>query len=319
MIKHLPKGIRHIAYALRVWRTARGADAVFAEDTVSAGLPALWAARAARRPCIVRVPGEHAWEQGRQRFGVVDTLDEFQTKRYSWRVELLRFLGRYTVRHADRVVVPSHYFERIVSGWGVDASRLGVIYNGIEAVPPELPAEPPTRPFVVSVGRLVPWKGFLALIDVLPQLPEWQLVIVGDGPQRAMLEAAAETRGVHDRVHFTGSVSRPQVLGWLSAADAFVLNSSFESFSYQVVEALAMGTPVIATRIGSIPELVNEGSEGVLVEPNDRTALVRSIESVKKQPEAWAVRADAGRRKAEQFSAKATAEQTADLVRSLVV
>lgn len=307
-VRYLPKGIRHVVYAFRLWNKARYADVVFAQDTVSVGFPALVAARFARVPFVVRVPGDHAWEQGRERFGVTDSLDVFQTKRYGWRVETLRFIARFVVQHADLVIVPSHYFERIVGGWLANKDCLRVIYNGVDFDGiSKKPEEVPEHPFFVSVGRLVPWKGFKALIEILPKLPEWSLVIVGDGPLRGELMEKAHEMRILDRVRFVGNVTRAEVLGWLSVADAFVLNSSFESFSYQIVEAMGVGVPVIATAIGSIPELVTDGVEGVLIHPDDSEAVCSALASVMRSPELWAGRCVAGKKKAQTFSANRTA------------
>ncbi len=319
-VASLPKGIRHLKYLLLVYRAARSSDAVFAQDTMSVGVPAYLAARLARKPFLVRVPGDHAWEQGRQRYGVTDDLDTFQTKRYRWQVELLRSISRYVVRHADKVIVPSSYFERLVGGWLGDArGSLVRIYNGIDfSVIPEKPEMLPDRPFLVSVGRLVPWKGFGGLISLLTRLPEWSLVIIGDGPERTRLGALVRENNLDSRVSFTGNVSRAQVLGWLSVADAFVLNSSFESFSYQLVEALAVGVPTIATNIGSIPEILENEEQGILVAPDDFDALCVALRSVRTESTRWSERIVAGREKARDFSAERTARAFAALIEGVV-
>ncbi|MDR3548048.1 MAG: hypothetical protein P4M11_07255, partial [Candidatus Pacebacteria bacterium] len=91
-VRHLPSGIRHVAYAFEVWKEARRADGIVAFDTFSACLPAAWVARVLRKPLIIRVPGDFAWEQATQRFGVTDSIEVFQTKRYGFRVEMTRWL-----------------------------------------------------------------------------------------------------------------------------------------------------------------------------------------------------------------------------------
>lgn len=316
-VRHWPKGLRHIQYAWRLWRAARRADVLFAQDTVSAGLPALLAARLARVPLLVRVPGDHAWEQGRQRFGVTDSLEEFQKKRYGWRIELLRRVARAVVRHATLVTVPSEYFKRIVGEW-VTRTDIRVIYNGVDlALKPVRPPRLPSRPFFVSIGRLVPWKGFGELIELVERMPGWTLVIVGDGPLRTELADQVRARGVEDRVIFTGSLPRAEVAGWLGVSDAFVLNSSFESFSYQVVEAMGAGVPVIAPAIGSIPELIHDGVEGVLVTPGDLQSIEKALRSVHADSALWRGRTEAARHAAARFSADATAQAFAQAVRDV--
>jgi glycosyltransferase involved in cell wall biosynthesis len=318
-VRSRPKGVRHLWYAWLVYRAAKESGVVFAQDTVSVGFPALLAARLARVPFVVRVPGDHAWEQARVRYGVDDSLEAFQRTRYGFRIELLRQISRLTVRHADRVVVPSHYFESVVRGWLTNPDRLRVIYNGIEPV--ETIAHTthvePGHPYMVSVGRLVPWKGFAALIDVLEALPTWSLVLVGQGPLEHELKARARQRGVAERVRFIGNAPRDEVLRWYAAADCFVLNTSWESFSYQTVEAMASGVPVVATRVCSLPELIHDGVEGVLVEPDNLSELARAIASVKSEEEVWRSRVDAAKKKAVQFGAERTAAAIGALVQEV--
>lgn len=317
-VKRFPKVVRHALYAWRLWRAARGAQALFAEDSVSVGVPAALAASLARIPLIIRVPGDHAWEQGRQRFGVTDSLDDFQNRRYGWRIEFLRRLARFSLSRAALVIVPSDYFRKIVGRWGVPPERLRVIYNGIEPETAIPPRDLPARPFAVSAGRLVPWKGFDTLIELAARMPAWSFVIAGDGPLRKRLETAARERGVTLRVRFIGSIPRAELLGWLEAADAFVLNSSFESFSYQVVEAMGAGTPVIATAIGSIPELVHDKTHGALVKPDDLAGLESALESVLTDAAGWRERSEAAKQKARAFSAEATGEALASSLRAVV-
>ena len=202
-IRRLPKVFRHIAFGVRVFRAARHADVVSAHDTVSVGLPSALAAMFAGKQLVVCVPGDYAWEQGVQRFGVKDSIDDFQHKRYGFSVEWLRMLQRFVVRRASVVVVPSAYFGKVVEAWGVKPERLRVVYNSVELETPIQPDNKPEGNVMVSAGRLVPWKGFDGVIEALQRLPEWKLVIIGDGPERARLERLANHRAVANRATFT--------------------------------------------------------------------------------------------------------------------
>jgi len=316
-VRRFPRGIRHVVYTWKIFSRARKADLVFVQDTVSTGLPVALAAFFARRPFILRVPGDYAWEQGRQRFDVRDSLDDFQTKRYGFRIACLRMVQKFVVARASVVIVPSAYFGGIVSAWGVGQDRLRVIYNSIDIGKPIPPAAKPAGHTMVSVGRFVPWKGFDALIGLLPQLPEWNLVLIGNGPERSNLEEKARTLGVEGRVTFTGALSHAEVFGWYEASDAFVLNTSFESFSYQVAEALTVGVPVIATNIGSLPELVENGKEGGLVAPDDMDAIQNALKSVVDEPELWKKRVEAGKVKARLFNPETMLEKFVAVCKSL--
>ncbi len=306
--RHLPKILRHVHYCYRLWRLCRKTDVVLAQDVLSVGLPALLAAKLSRTPLVVRVPGDYAWEQSTQRFGVTDSIDTFQAKRYGFIVQALRWLQTRVVCGANFVVTPSDYFKRLVIGWGVPPDRIETIYNGVTFIDiPEL-RERPAGKIIVSAGRLVPWKGFATLIKIMPQLTGWQLVILGDGPERASLEALVNEVGVLNRVRFLDSIPRSEVLAWCAAADAFVLNTHFESFSFQTVEAMYSGTPVIVTNVGSLPELITNDQEGVLIKPDDAIAFSAAIRSIETNPNYWEMVTRRAKTKALQFSVTATVD-----------
>jgi glycosyltransferase involved in cell wall biosynthesis len=292
-VRHLPKVLRHLAYFFMCWRRARGADIIFAQDTVSVGLPALCAALLSRKKFVVRVPGDYAWEQGAQRFGAAVPIEEFQQRSFGVRVGLLRAVQRFVVRRAHRVVAPSRYLERLILGWGADPKRVSLIYNGVELpVPAEAPAQRPQGFLVVSVGRRVPWKGFEALERVVAREPGWSVKIVSNA-------------------------TRAQALGWVKAADAFVLNSTYEGLSHLLIEALSLAVPIVATRVGGNPEVLRDGVEGLLIPAQDEEALYRALKQIEQDPQAARARAGEAARRAEQFSVERTVDGLAQLLTSL--
>lgn len=316
--RQYPKGIRHVHYLFRLWKLAKGTDIIFAQDVLSVGLPALIVARLTKKTFIVRVPGDYAWEQSVQRYGVADSIDEFQARKYNWKVELLRFLQKKVVSGATKVVTPSDYFNRLVCGWGVAKEKVVTIYNGVDVSTQPAVVKKDRSPLMVSAGRLVPWKGFKILIDILSELPDWKLKIIGTGPDEQLLKNYAVEKGVAERVDFTGRLPKEELLGWCAIADVFVLNTHFESFSYQIVEAMSVGAPIIATNVGSIPELITTDEEGVLVEPDDKVALVSSIDSVTRQSDKWETLSKNAKQKAQKFSVSATMQQLHALFTDIV-
>ncbi|MGH3065067.1 MAG: glycosyltransferase, partial [Gaiellaceae bacterium] len=126
-------------------------------------------------------------------------------------------------------------------------------------------------------GRLGPQKALGVAFDAVAAVPGVTLVVAGDGPDRRSLERRAAELGLEARVRFLGSVSREDVLRLFRAADASVLSSAWENFPHAVVEALAVGCPVIATAVGGVPEVVRDGENGLLVSPNDAAALAAAI------------------------------------------
>ena len=280
-VRHLPKLLRHIAYTRLVIKRARSADVVFAQDPVSVGLPVCLAMFFLHRPFMLKVVGDYAWEQGRQRFGVADLLDDFQKKRYGVMVELLRAIEKGVARRAARVIVPSDYLGGIVAGWGVKQDRLVRIYNGVDlsekAIAPE---HVPGGTLIVTSARLVPWKGIDALIDIIAKEHSWKLAIVGDGPERARLELHARGFNVQDRALFLGDLSHREALGWYQAATVFVLNSSYEGLSHVLLEAMQLSCPIVTTNVGGNPELIEDGKTGLLVLPHDTELLHAALSHV---------------------------------------
>lgn len=283
-VRHLPKLVRHIAYFFNVLKALRTADAVLALDPVSVGLPCMLAARVTRKPLFLKVGGDYAWEQGTQRFGITSSLDTFVHEHMvPLPVRTLRFIQGYVASHARRVIAPSHYLKNIVATWGVPLERIVVVYNGVQketegTLPESLLSR--SHPRVVTVGRLVPWKGIPGLIDAVVTLreefPEASLTIVGDGPDRATLETYAGTR-LPNAVSFTGALSHADTLAVIKNADVFVLNSTYEGLSHLLIEAASLGVPIVATSVGGNPEVVTDGVGGLLVPPGDPEALAKAL------------------------------------------
>ena len=130
---------------------------------------------------------------------------------------------------------------------------------------------------LVFAGRLGPQKALGVALQALVDVPDTSLAVAGDGPQRTALEGRARELGLDGRVSFLGSVPREQVLRLFHAADASLLPSAWENFPHTIVEALAVGCPVIATAVGGVPEVVRDGENGLLVAPGDPDALAAAI------------------------------------------
>jgi glycosyltransferase involved in cell wall biosynthesis len=284
--------IRHIVYTWKLFQKSKTANCIFALDPVSVGVPAAVVSKIRNAPLLLRLGGDYAWEQGKQRYGVLDTLDEFVHKphTYSWQVRLLVCLERWVAKSAKRVIVPSQYLGRIIEAWGVDAKNIQVIYSAHKPLNLEKTkaqykdAYGYTYPTIISVGRLVPWKGFTELIDAVAflkkEFPTIRLLIGGDGEQKEFLETHAHALGVADQVSFLGALSRHDMACHVAAADVFVLNTSYEGLSHQLLEVMEVGTPIITTIAGGNTELVTSGKEGLLVSVKDTPALVEAMKEM---------------------------------------
>ncbi|MEK7501446.1 MAG: glycosyltransferase family 4 protein [Patescibacteria group bacterium] len=276
-VRKYPKIIRHSIYFFIVFVKAFSVDIIFAQDTVSVGFPSLCVAKILGKKFFVRVPGDYAWEQAVQRYGISDSIDEFQNKKYFRHVEFLRKVQKITVNNADKVITPSMYFKNLVSGWVKNRGKVFCIYNGIDFSDIPEPNNKYNSKTIISAGRLVPWKGFQTLIGMMRFLPDWKLFIAGDGPMKDELESTIIKDDVKDRVCLLGQIPRKELIEKIQKSDIFVLNTSFESFSFQIVEAMAVGTPVITTNIGNLAEIIDNERSGILIAPNDEQVIITNI------------------------------------------
>lgn len=325
-IRHLPRGIRHIAYFALLVRKSYGIDLIYAQDPVSVGLPAYLAALFLHKPFALKVVGDYAWEQGKTRFGVKENLDAFvEMKPYPFPVAVLRAIETFVARRADRIIVPSQYLKKIVRKWGIEAGKITVVYNSFEHDLPlfvERREEPREEKTIMSAGRLVPWKGFLTLValmhDLMRHFPSVKLVIAGDGPDRRMLERCIRDRGLSQNVFLTGALPVEKLDRYVQGADVFVLNTSYEGFSHQLLEVMAVGTPIVTTRVGGNPELIEDGVTGLLVAPDDRPALIRAIEKVLLDEEFAGALAAAAHKKVSEFTVDRMVKETLAVLKSAV-
>jgi len=161
------------------------------------------------------------------------------------------------------------------------------IYNGLDLEifkEDSLPREPN---LILSVGRLIPKKGFEYLIGACQILKEkgldFKCKIIGEGGQRNVLEQELKERGVDDRVEFLGSKTQDEVIRWMRRSTLLCLpcivadNGDRDALPTVLLEALALGLPVVSTRVTGIPEIVEDGKEGLLVEEKDQSALSQAI------------------------------------------
>ncbi len=190
-------------------------------------------------------------------------------------------LPAFLIRHSCFALTVSEFNRRFLVDRdpGV-ADKVRVHHCGIDLVLFRPRAAQAAERFrILTVARLQPRKGIADLIEACRLLQgelDFACVIVGDGPQRAELEATVARFGLTARFHFRGACSQRQVVDELRQASVFVLPSYSEGVPVSVMEAMAMGVPVVATRVNGVPELVREGT-GILVDPGDVRALAQAL------------------------------------------
>jgi len=236
-------------------------------------------------------------------------------------------LRRLTAGLSDRVVAVSEVQAQwLRATLRIPARRVIVLPNAVEpsrfADLPE-PAEvlrelgiPTGEPLFVCIARLAPVKEPDTLLAAMEEAPG-HLILVGDGPLRAALEERARRGPLAGRVHFAGS--RLDVRPFLSAAWAVCLSSRDESQPVAILEALAAGRPIVATRVGGIPEVVEEGRTGWLVPAGDPRALAAALRRAAEDP-SWRERAGAAGRDlvARRYAIRSRAAAIEDMIARLV-
>jgi glycosyltransferase involved in cell wall biosynthesis len=181
-------------------------------------------------------------------------------------------------RGAHRVVANSHALRSLALGSAPDMT-IDVILNGAVLSPRNGTRGGGSGLRVLAVSRLIERKGLDVLIKAIGRLraEAFSLDIAGDGPDREPLEQLARSCGVADRVRFHGFMDRPALASLYAQADIFVLASLNESCSMALLEAMGWGLPIIATRVGGTSELIDHGSNGLLIRADDVDELTTAV------------------------------------------
>jgi glycosyltransferase involved in cell wall biosynthesis len=279
LVRHLPKGASHFFYFLKVLQMGQKADIIFAQDPVSVGLPTALASKILRKKFIIKIVGDFAWEQHQNKTSGFVDLEKFQNNKYDFLTEARRKIEHWVAGKADKIIAPSEYLKKIIKTWGVAEERIDVIYNAIGSENAfDADNSDAEKIYLLSVGRLVPWKGFGALIDLMPELPEEiKLVIIGGGPEKKRLEDRVKSLELENRVELAGSVPHEKMKEYFAQARIFVLNTGYEGLSHVLLESMSFGAPVITTNIGGNPELIKNGWNGILVEYDNKKQLKEAI------------------------------------------
>lgn len=277
----------------RVARRARAYDVLYANSQKAFVVAAL-AGRWARRPVVWHLRD-------------LLTAEHFSRSRR-------RLVVRLANRWARRVLANSEATAQAFVSRGGRMDKIGVVHNGIDPTPfveVDRAAVAAVRaelglgavPVVGVFSRLAPWKGQDVLLDALAALPRVHALLVGaalfgeEVHYAASLHEQAERLGLADRVHFLGF--RSDIPALLHGVDVVVHTSTApEPFGRVVVEGMMAGRPVVATRAGGVPEIIDDGRTGILVAPGDVQALTRAIDRLLTSPEEAQTLAEAGRKEA---------------------
>lgn len=322
--KRIPWFLRHLIYAGKVFWQASRHDRVFVLNVLHGGIPVYLAQLLFKKKFIVKIVGDRAWEaaiNGRKTYLMID--DWQKSRKKGW-ISFLTKGQTGICKKAEKVIVPSQYLARMVRGWGVPENKIIIIYNGVEFAPKDLLKEEARKAIgiagniLLSVGRLVPWKGFRMLIKIMPQLLRinqfFRLVIVGDGPEYKILQSMVKNLGLDKKVFLVGRKSREELATYLAAAEIFILNTGYEGFSHQILEVMRAGIPVVTTGAGGNREVIQQGANGFMVKYNDEFNLIEAVKTVWQTPELQKRFSEEGKKTVEFFSVEKMLEETVQIL-----
>jgi len=309
-----------------VFRHARKYDVVYVQEHIA--LFHVLGAWLARRPVVIRIMVDGAWEVS-HRFGLIgdDNINEFQGKRYGWKVGLIRKAQVFWWNRVRRIIACSDFLRWIpIKTYGISEEkcvRVHNAYNGrsadevtqTQAEARALHGLDPDKRYVLTVCRLVIWKGVDYIERALCELPEdVHLLVAGDGEMLEPWQALAHELGIADRVTFLGNVPHDDIPTYIRAADLFVLNSEYEGLSHTLLEVATLGTPIVCTGVCGNPEVVDHEVNGLLVEPKNAPELAAAMRRVLEDPELAERFRQAGFAKMQHFTREATFPQVLEIL-----
>jgi len=262
-------------------------DFVHAHST-KAGYAARFACAVLRKPVIFTA---HGWA--------------FTEGRSALKRKFLSWAERLAAKVTKKVICVSEHDRELALSWKVaKPEQLTVVHNGIDPQPfleangaslrRDLGLE--MVPVLAFVGRLAPQKNPITLLEAVKKLTEGIVLMVGDGELRSQVEEYIGRHGLEERLRLLGQ--RGDIPQILAASDIFVLSSDWEGLPYTIIEAMMSGLPVVATRVGGVPELVENGVTGFIVPPKNPQALAKGLQRLLDDPELRHRMGQLGREKA---------------------
>src|SRR3989344_5490873 len=281
--KRRPLPIRIIKFSLLLYKASRGADVIYVQNAMAAGLPAVIIGTLRNIPVVLKFVGDEAWERASQNEKTEKRLEEFLAKPEGGLQTTLRMMIQgFVLRHADIVTTPSIYLrDAIVRTYGIKNERAVVNYNAAVIDSEAVFSATPVAHQIVTTARLVEWKGLDGIICAVAILkkkyPDVKAVIACDGPEEEKLKKLAKELGVEGSVKFTGRVSRAETWHLRKSSEVYVLNSTYEGLPHTALTSFAARIPMVATDIPGTNEAVYDGVSGLLVPAGDDQALADAI------------------------------------------
>jgi len=291
--RSIPLPVRIVIAFLAILRAGARSDLIYCNGLI---LPSALASLILRKPLVVKIEGDFAWERATNLRLTSDSITAFQSRPQNWKARALKGIRNWSVKRSRVVITTSRFLASLIRRWRFSGT-VEVVVNAIEEDFGEeaisltreecrrrigfvrtVPLAGAGHKIVLSAGRLVKWKGFRRIISAAEHLPEEAVVvIIGEGPESRNLARLVESRGLTRKVRILGKVPRKELAFYLRAADCFVLNSEYESCPHVVLEAMKVGTPVVAARTTGLPEMITDRENGLLFEKDGIHKMVSCI------------------------------------------
>ena len=270
-----------IVHAMAVARYARDCDVIHAQWTLSAGVA--WLSRVIHsRPIFVTLRGSDIFQVTRSR--------------------LLTWLTRFVLRRCDHISAISQALADSTAAIDIPPSAISIIPSSGVDLNRFVPITNSRESLILYVGSLITRKGVVYLLEAMSQItrayPSFRLFVVGEGPERSSLEKKTADMGLTERVTFTGRQPSDQVCQRIQRAKLLVLPSIEEGIGYVLLEALACGTPIVASRVGGIPDVVTP-EVGLLVPPANSDLLAEAVSQLLGDDKLWGEMSESARTRAE--------------------
>ncbi|MEO6077667.1 MAG: glycosyltransferase family 4 protein [Candidatus Andersenbacteria bacterium] len=251
-------------------------DVINAHFIIPSGVPALMIAQIRKIPLVVTLIGGD----------IYDPSKEISPHQH----EFLRKTVRFIARHAQALTAISHDTkQRAMELHNIKQSivviPIGLVPTNAEKLPREALGFTDQDFVCVSIGRLVPRKGYDTLLETFKQLPNAKLIIIGDGPMKRGLESKIAKYEISERVHLAGFVPEKEKQAMLRSADLYVSAAQHEGFGIVFLEAMDAGLPIVAANDGGQKDFLEHGSNALLVAPHDAKGIATAITNLIEHPE----------------------------------
>lgn len=250
----------------------------------------------------------------------------------TWALQVYKRFDLLTLRAFDGIIAVSEHLRQWLIRHGLPATRIVTAHDALDlalftmntATRAEVRSRfgvHDTQFVITTVGRLSPEKGHCCLLEavrgILDEYPDVRLMIVGDGPLHGRLEQQAKSLGISAAVTFAGY--QGDIAGFLGASDVFVLPSLREGTPNALLEAMALAKPVVVSRVGGVPEIVQDGETGFLVPPQDPDSVAQAVLALMRDPNRAAAMGQRARQVIEQgFNVQRLAGQIVDLYQKVL-